>query len=168
MILRTISGYCMEWGYVYAEGALIHALNAKKHFEFTPGCFDAHLATNPDVALTMDLDGKSVFARTGDGSLKIVSDDVGLLVTADLLDTPLNRQLCKAIDIGRVRGWSHKAQPQWGGFRVTKTGDSQLTSHHQCQLQELTLVVNKFPRARSRRTPVFLSGGPKRKGRIHA
>lgn len=168
MILRTISGYCLEWQYRYSEGTDINRLNSKRQFEFLPGCFDKHLASGPDVALTMDLNSGIVFARTGDGTLRIQSDDTGLLVTADLVDSSLNRRLCHWIDIGRIRGWSHKAQPLFGGFRITKDADSQLTSHHQCQLQELTLVVNKFPRARSRTTPIFLTGGPKKRGRIHA
>lgn len=163
MILRTIKAYALEWGYRYSEGERIDQLNAQRQFQFLPGCFDKHLATNPEITLTRDLDGKTVYARTSDGTLRIESDDVGLLVTADLLDNHLNRQLCSRIDAGRVRGWSHLAAPQLFGFRITQTDDVRLTQHHAAMLKELTLVIDKFPRARTRETPIFLKGGPRLK-----
>lgn len=163
MILRRISGYPLEWNYRYSEGERIDQLNSKKQFQFLPGCFDKHLATNPDITLTKDLDGKSIFARTGDGTLRITSDDVGLLIEADLIDNHLNRRLCSLIDRNRVRGWSHRAFPQLFGYRITTTDDVRLTQHHTAKLTEITLVIDKFPRARTRVTPIFLAGGPRLK-----
>lgn len=167
MILRTIKGYALEWGYKYSEGVDINKLNAKRQFEFLPGSFNKCLPANPDIILSRDLDGKTVFARTSDGTLRIESDDTGLLVTADLIDNHLNRQLCSLIDRNRVRGWSHRAVPQLFGFKITTTGDVRLTQHHTATLKELTLVVSKHPRARTRQTPIFLQGGPKSKGFAH-
>lgn len=162
-ILHEFSGYVLEWGYEYYPG-FINKPDTSKPFLFLPGCFDECLASQPDIALTKDLDGVSVFARTSDGTLKLTSDDMGLLAHVTLLDNPLNRSLCFMMATGSIRGWSHRAHQIWGGMRVTKNNGVTLTEHRRANLSQVTLVVKKFPRARSRKTPIFLTGGPNGKG----
>ena len=162
-ILRTISGYCLEWDYVYHEGKYIHQLDPKKQFKLLPGCFDHSLANSKDIPLTLDGDKEKTLARTSDGTLRIVSDDCGLLVPADLVDTPLDRELCETIDAGNVRGWSHKMSLLFSLSKTTRKGDVTLRTFESCPLGAINLVVNNFPRARTRTTPVFLSGGPRQK-----
>ena len=106
------------------------------------------------------MDGVTVFASVADGTLRLTSDDVGLLVEADLLDNPTNRELVDLIDRGKVRGWSHGTSMLFANRKTTKIGDVTLTSYISAMLSEITLVVHKHPRARTRTTPIFLTGGP--------
>lgn len=163
-VLRVVSGYAVEWGYRYPDGRFGN--DFANLFTFLPGSFDACLARGGDIALTKDMDGEP-FARRSDGTLHIVSDETGLLVTATLLDTPRNRVLCRRIDDGKVKGWSHKFQaaPSWG--RVRSIDGANLTEFFRAELSEVTLVIHKRPRQLVRATPVFLTGGPK-KGWKHA
>lgn len=166
-ILRVIRGYAKEWHYRYHSGTYINQLDQSQQYSFLPGCYDKCLARKPDIPLTRDLDGKSVFARTGDGTLRLESDQIGLMVHAVLLDTPLNRELCELIDAGKVRGWSQRSEQFFGGFRIRKEDGVTLREHHTAGLKELTLVIGKWPRAKTRQTPIFLMGGPQAKGMAH-
>lgn len=166
-ILRTIHAYAIEWGYRYVAGKTWGSMTPNKQFSFLPGCFDKCLARRPDIPLTRDLDGKSIFARTGDNTLVLTSDDTGLLASVVLLDTPLNRELCQLIDDGKIRGWSHKAIPLFFGWRSVVEGDTHIDEHRDATLAEVTLVVRKWPRAKTRKTPIFLFGGPQPKGMAH-
>lgn len=156
-ILRTIRAYMIEWNGRYPDGQ--YGNDFANQFSFLPGAFDASLARGVDVVLSMDMDGRA-FSRTGDGTLRVSSDSVGLLVEADIRDG----ELIGLIDDGRIRGWSHKfaAVPSWG--RVRSVDGIQLTEFHRADLRELTAVVRKRPRQLVRATPVFLSGGPMKKG----
>lgn len=156
LVLRTIVGYCVEWHARYPTG--IYGNDYSQQFTFLPGAFHASIGNGNDIKLTQDLDGKTVFARTSDGTLRIESDDVGLLVTADLIDSPQNRKLVRKIDSNQVRGWSHRFVSQFG--RQSSTDGVKLMEFTQATLQELTLVINKVPRLKQRQTPIFLSGGP--------
>jgi HK97 family phage prohead protease len=163
-ILRTLRGYCKEWHYRYHRGLFINRLNENHQYSFLPGCYDRCLARKRDIPLTRDLDGKTVFARTGDNTLVLESDDFGLMAHVTLLDTPQNRELCDLIDAGKVRGWSQRSLPVFGGSRVTKENGVTLQEHRIADLTEVTLVVKKWPRAKTRKTPIFLFGGPHAKG----
>lgn len=162
-ILRTVRGYAVEWSYVFHAGDDINRLDPNQQFTFLPGCLDKHLATNPDIPLTMDLDGKTIFARTGDGTLILEPDEHGLLVTAKLVDNPVNRKLCALIDSGKVRGWSHNTKPVFGDWRFSKVDGVSRWTFHKMRLTEVTIVVRKHPRQRTRKTPIFLEGGPEAK-----
>lgn len=152
-VLRVVSGYAVEWGYRYPDG--VYGNDFANQFAFRPGAFNASLARGGDIALTQDLNGVP-FARTGDSTLRITSDAVGLLVEADLLDNPLNRGLCNLIDAGRVKGWSHNFLARAGGYRIRDVDGVKLTEIHRAELLELTLVIKKRPRQRVRSTPIFL------------
>ena len=162
-ILRVVSGYAVEWSYRYHGGKYIEKLDPTQQFAFLPGCFDRCLSKSPDIALTQDLDGKTIFARTSDGTLLLEPDDVGLLVTAKLVDNPQNRELCRLIDRGRVRGWSHRTTPTFGDWRFSKVDGVSLYEYRHTKLTEVTIVIRKFPRQKTRTTPIFLSGGPQKK-----
>gem|GEM_PF-4891959 len=160
-VLRTISAYVVEWHYAYPSGLL--GDNFSQQFCFLPHAFNACLSRGKDIALTQDMDASKVFASIASGTLRITSDDTGLLITAKLLDSPENRLLCRLIDAGRVKGWSHKFRPVLGGYRTRFEiqQNARITSHHRAELQELTIVIRKRPRQLVRKTPIFLSGGPK-------
>lgn len=157
-VLRYVRGYAVEWGTRYPFGP--YGNQWDKQFTFLPGAFNACLSNCPDIALTKDLDGKTIFARTGDCTLDIQPDNFGLLVEAELLDTPENWELCRLIDANRIRGWSHYWRPTLGGFHKRDENGVELFEHHTAVLKELTLVVNKRPRAMYRKSPIFLCGGP--------
>lgn len=160
-VLRTISGYAVEWDFYYPNGR--YGDDFKNVFCFKQGAFDAAIASRADIKLTQDLDGKTVFARTGDGTLRIESDETGLLVTADLLDSPHNRILDRKIDTGRIRGWSHLYKMRQGGHKFRHQIETGVfhCDNYAADLLELTLVVNKVPRQKIRKTPIFLTGGPR-------
>lgn len=158
-ILRTLHGYVLEWGCEYLPGPIFKP-ERNKPFTFREGCFDRCLARKPVIHLTKDMDSDFDFARTSDNTLTLVSDDVGLLAHVVLLDTPLNRSLCELIDAGKIRGWSHKAQPILGGMRVTRENGATFTEHLHANLLQVTLVHRKFPRARTRKTPIFFFCNP--------
>lgn len=157
-VLRYVRGYAVEWGTRYPTGD--YGNQWDRQFSFMPSAFDACLSRCPDIALTQDLDGKTIFARTGDCTLDIEADNFGLLVQAVLLDTPENRELCRMIDAGQIRGWSHYWRPTFGGCLKRDENGVQIFEHHTALLKELTFVVNKVPRAKERKTPIFLCGGP--------
>jgi len=158
-VLRTISGYCVEWHHVYSSG--LYAEDHANKFTFLPGSFNRCLSRGGDIKLTQDLDSVTIFASIADGTLRLVSDEVGLLVEADLLDSPVNRVLCQQIDAGKIRGWSHKFSPFMARCHRRTENGVKFTDYVHAELEELALVIRKVPRAKSRITPVFLSGGPK-------
>lgn len=152
-IIRRIKGYCCEWGIRFPSGKFGNDFTSQ--FTFLRGCFDEALASGREIIFSTDLNGQA-FARTSDGTLRLTSDETGLLVEATLIDTPANRELIRHIDCGRVRGWSFRAQPGWGGFTVRTEGGIEFTDHHRAGLSEVCLVVNKIPRAKTRKTPIFI------------
>lgn len=158
-VLRTISSYCCEWNYRFLGGK--YGTDSKNQFAILPGAFSKSIADGHDIPLTMDLDGKSFFARTGNGTLRLSCDHIGLLATADLLDTPLNRELIRKIDASKVRGWSFRFRGTLG--RQYQQAGVAMTDVAQAHLDEVCLVVHKVPRQRTRQTPIFLTGGPKEK-----
>lgn len=157
-VLRYVKGYAVEWGTRYPTGE--YGNQWDRQFTFLPGAFDACLSRCPDIPLTQDLDGQTIFARTGDGTLQLDSDNFGLLADIELLDTPENRELCRMIDAGQIRGWSHFAKPMVGRLGKADESGVRVFTHQAAELTELTLVVNKVPRAKSRKSPIFLCGGP--------
>lgn len=66
---------------------------------FEPGCFAG--ADMSDIILQYDHAGR-VYARTGNGSLLVEVDSVGLHVAADLSRTDASRQLYEEIKVGMV------------------------------------------------------------------
>ncbi len=156
-ILRTIKSYCLEWNTYHPSGTMGNDWGSQ--FCFLKDCFSRSIATGKDIPFTMDLNGQP-FAQTADQTLRLTSDDVGLLLEADLVDSPLNRWLVAQIDGGKVRGWSHSSRPVFGGFRSRREGDITFTDHRAAILLEVCVVIRKVPRAKTRTTPVFLSGGP--------
>ena len=153
-MLRKIEGYAVEWGYYHFSG--LYGDQRDKQFAFLPGCFDASIARAENIALTMDLDSRTIFAQTSDSTLQLTSDDVGLLASVTLMDSPQNRELCRLIDAGKVRGWSHRSRPQFLGWKTRRENGVTLEDHHRAELTELTLVVKKVPRQKTRKTPIFI------------
>lgn len=154
IIIREFSGHFLEWGTRFPSG--LYGDNLAQQFEFMPGCFDKSLASGREVIFSVDLD-RTARASTSDGTLRIEADDIGMLATVQLLDTPANRELSRLIGNGRVKGWSFTARPQFGGFRTRPVDGVSLTEHFNCGLSEVCVVIRKRPRATSRRTPIFIS-----------
>src|SRR5262245_32852377 len=106
-LLREFSGYAVQWGTYGAFGEMPNGPRDHQ-FCFLPGCFDEGLARGDDVILTQDCSGVPVYARRSEGTLDIVSDDVGLLITARLTEgNPFNHSAVYKIDNNLIRGWSH-------------------------------------------------------------
>lgn len=169
-ILRTISGYAVQYRtYGLRDADKDGKRNVK--MGFLPGAFDAALRRDEgEVLLTQDMDSNIVFASRRDGTLILTADDVGLLVTAHLLDSPQTRLLLWKIDHGLIRGWSAK----FPGFplslwSIRQDGEFQVRDYRRASVSQVTLVVHKMPRLRDGRTePTFILGGPQEKELAHA
>lgn len=68
-------------------------------------------------------DSVLVMARTKNGSLRLVTDDYGLKITADLIDTQTNRDLYKSIQEGLIDKMSFAFSVAEGGSRWAFTQD---------------------------------------------
>lgn len=157
-VLRYVRGYAVEWNTRYPCGEF--GEQKDRQFTFLPGSFDKCLARCPDIFLSRDLDHQTVYARTSDCTLQLEADNFGLLADIELLDTPHNWELCRMIDAGKIRGWSHYAKPMVSRFLKADENGVRVFEYSAADLSELTLVIAKRPRAMTRKTPIFLAGGP--------
>jgi HK97 family phage prohead protease len=156
--IREFSGYAIEWNCFGPAG--VNGEKTDTQFSFAPGCFDESLIQDREICLTQDCMGAPIFGRRSDGTLSLRCDDIGLIVTARLLDTPANRLLSWKIDNQKIRGWSHCWEPQ--GYQIAKIESGRMYfEHFKAHLGEVSLVVSKYPRMK-KTAPVFLAGGPKK------
>lgn len=152
-VLREFSGYCCEWDSVFPGGT--YGTDMTKQYRFLPGAFNAALASGKDIIFSRDLNGFA-HARTSDGTLRLESDETGLLASVTLLDTPENRELSRLVGNGKTRGWSFTAHPSIFGTRSRREGGTEFVDLSHVGLSQVCVVISKRPRALTRRTPIFL------------
>lgn len=158
-ILREICGYAIQWN-VYGPAGK-HGEIKNRRFAFLPGCFDNSLAGNHEIVLEQNCSGgPPVFACRSDGTLKLTSDETGLLVTATLLDTAANRLLLWKIDNGHCKGWSHRWKPIPGQQRISLKDGIFCTDHIRGHLLAVSLSVGAGRPRMLKTTPMFNYGGP--------
>jgi HK97 family phage prohead protease len=83
--------------------------------EIKPGAFDKVLQAKPDTRALLNHDPNLVLGRTSSGTVRLSTDDVGLLAEIDLPDTQAARDLAVSIGRGDIDQMSF-------GFRVAAGG----------------------------------------------
>lgn len=87
-----------------------------------PGAFRDSLKSRNDIKLLWNHDTGIVLGSTRAGTLRLIEDEIGLLVEADLPDTTAGRDAKVSIERGDVTGFSF-------GFRVAAGGDQWLNAN---------------------------------------
>lgn len=106
------------------------------------GAFKRSLSSGREVRMFVNHNTDQVLASTRSGSLRLVEDQVGLAVEADLPDTSYARDLAALMQRGDVHSMSF-------GFSIPKGGDSWSQDGQSRELREVILhevsVVTGFP-----------------------
>lgn len=97
--LYTVEGYAAK----FAPYVLWEDEDGPIYEQFDRGCFDG--ADMSDVILQYDHAGR-VYARTGNGTLEVTVDDIGLRIKANLGTTESARQLHEEIKAGLINKMS--------------------------------------------------------------
>lgn len=87
-----------------------------------PGAFRDSLKSRNDIKLLWNHDTGVVLGSTRAGTLRLLEDEIGLMVEADLPDTTAGRDAKVSIERGDVTGFSF-------GFRVASGGDEWLNAN---------------------------------------
>lgn len=117
--LLESSHYVEGYAALYNRYPLIEIDGETVYEEFRRGCFDGTDMT--DIIMQYD-HGGMVYARTRNGSLVVVPDDIGLRTGADLSLTEASRQMYEAIDKGLVVKMSWRFLPgEWFFDEATNT-----------------------------------------------
>jgi len=98
-----------------------------------PGAFKRSLRAKNDIKLLWNHDSSSVLGSTRSGTLRLVEDEMGLRVEADLPDTQAGRDAKVLIQRGDVTGFSF-------GFTVPPNGDSWSADGTQRTLKSVRLL----------------------------
>ena len=131
---RRLEGYIAKWN-----------VEARINGTFTetvlPGAFSASLADGTDILGLMDHDPARLLARTGNGTLRLAEDGVGLAFSLDLPDTTCGRDARELARLGSLGGCSF-------GFSLPAGGD-QWPAPDRRELRTVTLrecsVVSAWP-----------------------
>ena len=102
-------------GYVNETGKQSHLLGSKKKFKETiqKGAFTRALKKGNNIHFLAEHDENKILASTRNNSLKLVEDEKGLLMTAEISDTSYGRDYHTLIKDGILRNMSF-------GFTVDK------------------------------------------------
>lgn len=115
MIQDEESGKLVVSGYVNETGKYSHLLGKRKKFKekIQKGAFTRALGNGNDVHFLAEHDDNKILASTRNKSLKLVEDEKGLLMTAEISDTSYGRDYHTLINDGILRNMSF-------GFSVDK------------------------------------------------
>lgn len=98
--MATVSGYAITWN----RPAVIAGLFEER---FARGAFDRYLADSPDVACLWAHDVARPLARTGNGTLTLRTDNIGLWFSAVLAEgAPLAAEAAALVGNGTVQEMS--------------------------------------------------------------
>lgn len=91
-------------------------------------------------------DSVMVMARTKNGSLRFATDDYGLKITADLIDTQSNRDLYKSIQEGLIDKMSFAFTVADGGdeWKFHKDGSAERTVTQIAKMYDVSVVDAPF------------------------
>lgn len=114
-ILENTSEGLVVSGYVNETGKQSHLLGQRKKFRevIKKGAFTRALSKGNDIHFLAEHDANKILASTRNNSLKLVEDDKGLLMTAEISDTSYGRDYHTLIKDGILRNMSF-------GFSVDK------------------------------------------------
>lgn len=114
-ILENASEGLVVSGYVNETGKQSHLLGQRKKFReiIKKGAFTRALSKGNDIHFLAEHDANKILASTRNNSLKLVEDDKGLLMTAEISDTSYGRDYHTLIKDGILRSMSF-------GFSVDK------------------------------------------------
>lgn len=114
-ILENTSEGLVVSGYVNETGKQSHLLGQRKKFRevIKKGAFARALSKGNDIHFLAEHDANKILASTRNNSLKLVEDDKGLLMTAEISDTSYGRDYHTLIKDGILRNMSF-------GFSVDK------------------------------------------------
>lgn len=102
--------------------------------------FESAIQKSGDISVTVDHDKTHIYASSGNGTLKLYEDNIGL--HADVLITDLD--LTELAKKGKIKGWS------FGMYNVIdeleqRADDIPIRHVKDLMLDHLTLVVKKMP-----------------------
>ncbi|QPC93536.1 HK97 family phage prohead protease [Mesorhizobium sp. INR15] len=128
-----ISGYALEWqAPANIAGVFIE--------RFARGAFDKSLIENPDVVCLWAHDSSKPLGRVANGSLKLISDSIGLRYElTPNPDSPMGQEAIAAVgrgDVGQVSVSFFSEVEQWDD-----TGDLPQRLITQAGLVEISLLV---------------------------
>ena len=114
-IVNDTSESLVVSGYVNETGKQSHLLGKRKKFRerIQAGAFTRALSKGNDIHFLAEHDENKILASTRNGSLKLVEDERGLLMTAEISHTPYGRDYHTLIKDGILRNMSF-------GFTVDK------------------------------------------------
>lgn len=114
-MIEDTSGKLVVSGYVNETGKQSHLLGKRKKFKerIQKGAFARALAKGNDIHFLAEHDDKKILASTRNKSLKLVEDETGLLMTAEISGTSYGKDYHTLIKDGILRNMSF-------GFTVDK------------------------------------------------
>lgn len=127
---KTLVGYAVVWGAVSAPDS------KGNRYQFSKDS----ISWTPEVFAVKDHDMRQLLARTGNGSLRITSDEKGVKTEIDIPDTSLGRDTYEEVKSQLVKGMS------FAGYlgSTTKTDTPKLFAVNKFAADEVT--VTAFPR----------------------
>jgi HK97 family phage prohead protease len=128
-------------GYAASFNSLSHDLGGFREI-IKPGAFDRTLKENPDVLALVEHDTAKVLARTTNGTLRIVPDELGLRVEIDPANTSYGRDVVELVKRGDVAGMSFCFRVYEGGESLDLSSNPPIRTLQSVELREVSVVVN--------------------------
>jgi HK97 family phage prohead protease len=104
----------------------------------SPGAFDRHLQTQPDVVALFNHDANVILGRTPT-TLQLSTDERGLHYIIDPPDTQAARDIMTSIQRGDIRGSSFAFTPQRVEWR--QDGNKDIRMIHEATLHDVSVVT---------------------------
>ena len=114
-IRKATNGASVLCGYAAKYNSLSQDLGGFREI-IRPGAFDECLATNPDVSARIQHDGgMTTIGRTTNGTLRLISDEIGLWYEIDPPDTQAGRDIMELVSKGYINKSSFAFSIRNGG-----------------------------------------------------